>query len=62
MEAVSPKDGLYVSETGYPIYVVACREVRDALTVIKAVGAKAEKMLEALGDPDTVLQRLGLAY
>ena len=57
-----PKDGLYVSEQGYPIYVVNCREVRGAKEVIDAVGGEAKRLLDEMGDADAVLQRVGLAY
>jgi hypothetical protein len=62
MSASEPKDGLWVSEHGYPIYVVDCKEVRGPREVIRAIGGKAEALLEELGDPDAVLQRLGHAY
>jgi len=59
---VEPEDGLYVSEQGIPIYVVGRKEVRRAEDVIKALGQEAEDLLAEVGDPDTVLQRLGRAY
>ena len=62
MTPESPKNGLYVSEQGYPIYVVDGREVLDPKMVIRAAGEEAEAMLEEIGDPVVVLQRLGLAY
>jgi hypothetical protein len=57
-----PPDGLYISEQGQPIYVVDCREVKGPLEVIKALGKEAEELLEKIGDPDTVLDRLGKAF
>jgi hypothetical protein len=57
-----PRDGLYVSEHGYPIYVVAQQEVSNANKVIATIGEPAETLMEEIGDPDTVLQRLGYAY
>ena len=62
MVATSPRDGLYVSENGYPIYVVNGREVPNGRTVIKAIGKEAEEMLQTMGDAEAVLQRLGYAY
>ena len=62
MHPEPPVDGLYVSENGYPIYVVACREVRNAKAVIDAIGGDAASMLEEIGDADTVLQRVGRAF
>jgi hypothetical protein len=57
-----PRNGLYVSEHGYPIYVVAGQEVFDPKVVVRAAGPAAEAMLEELGDPITVIERMGLAY
>jgi hypothetical protein len=62
MAPVAPEDGLYVSEQGYPIYVVDRQEVRGPREVVKALGAEAEEMLKKLDDPDAVLQRLGKAF
>ena len=62
MVSEAPLDGLYVSEHGYPIYVVDHKEVRTAREVVAAIGERAEKLLDEIGDPDTVLQRLGYAY
>ncbi len=59
---VEPRTGLYVSEQGQPIYVVDGKEVRGPLDVIKALGTEAEQLLEKIGDPDTVLDRLGKAF
>jgi hypothetical protein len=57
-----PADGLYVSEQGIPIYVVDKQEVRTPQEVIQALGDDAVKLLDEIGDPDTVLQRLGRAF
>jgi hypothetical protein len=62
MEPTKPPDGLYVSEQGYPIYVVDGKEVPGPDPLIKALGKEAEEMLEQIGDPIAVLQRLGKAY
>jgi hypothetical protein len=62
MEPTEPADGLYVSEQGYPIYVVDKKEVAGPDPLIKALGKEAEEMLEKLGDPVVVIQRLGKAY
>jgi hypothetical protein len=62
MESTEPADGLYVSEQGYPIYVVDKKEVPGPDPLIKALGKEAEEMLEKLGDPIAVIQRLGKAY
>ncbi len=57
-----PPDGMYVSQQGYPVYVVDCQEVRGPYEVIAALGEQAEAMLEKLEDPTVVIERLGRAY
>jgi hypothetical protein len=57
-----PPDGLYIDANGVPVYVVERREVAGPREVIAALGRDAEEMLEKIGDPDTVLERLGRAY
>ena len=57
-----PADGLYVDGQGRPAYVVGRQLVPGAKEVLATLGEKAEKLLEELGDPDAVLQRLGRAY
>lgn len=58
----NPRDGLYVSEQGYPIYVVGCKEVRSAAAVVAAVGGRAKELFDETGDADAALQRAGLAF
>ncbi len=62
MAPEKPRDGLYVSELGYPIYVVGCKEVRNAAAVVAAVGGRAREIFEETGDADAALQRAGLAF
>ena len=57
-----PTDGLYVSPTGVPFYMVGGRRVDQATEVIKALGEKAQELLKKIGDPDTVLERLGRMF
>ena len=54
-----PPDGLYLDDQGRGIYVVGGRQVRSAREVLAALGPQAQEMLEKIGDPDTVLERLG---
>ncbi len=61
-EAVEPPDGLYVDPNGSPLYLVAGRPVPRAEDVIEALGEQARALVEKLGDPDRVLERLGRAY
>ncbi len=55
----TPADGLYLDDQGRGVYVVAGRQVRSADEVVAAIGAPARELLAKLGDPDTVLERLG---
>ncbi len=57
-----PADGLYVSQQGYPVFVVDKQEVYGPEDVIKALGKEAEELLQKVGDPTVVLQRLGRAF
>ena len=57
-----PADGMYVSEQGYPIYVVNQKEVSSAIELLHAFGEEGRAMLEKTKDPDTAIQRLGKAY
>ncbi|MCP4601134.1 MAG: hypothetical protein GY847_11520 [Proteobacteria bacterium] len=57
-----PVDGMYVSEQGFPIYVVNRQEVLGPVEVIQALGKEALELLEKIEDPVTVLQRLGKAF
>ncbi len=59
---VPPPDGLYLDAHGRPVYVAGCQEVHSARAVIRALGPAAAELLESLGDPDLVLERLGRAY
>ena len=62
LEAGPPDDGLYINPTGVPFYMVDGKRVDSANDVIAALGDEAVKLLEKLGDPDTVLERLGRTY
>jgi hypothetical protein len=57
-----PPDGLYIDANGVPVYVVNRKEVAGPQDVINALGSEAEKLMEKIGDPDTVIERLGRAY
>lgn len=61
-ELTEPRDGLYVSEQGMPVYVVDRKEVRTAEQLIDSLGEDAKKMLEETGDPIRALERLGRAF
>lgn len=57
-----PPDGLYLDNYGRPVYVAGLKEVHSAKAVIKVLGEEAEQLLDKIGDPDLVLERLGRAY
>jgi hypothetical protein len=57
-----PPDGLYIDPNGSPMYLVDREIVSSAREVIAALGEEAESLLERIGDPDTVLERMGRAY
>jgi hypothetical protein len=62
LPAARPADGLYLDDQGRGIYVVGGAEVRSAREVLATRGAQAEELLKKFGDPDVVLERLGLVY
>lgn len=57
-----PADGLYVTEQGQPLYVLGQKEIYGPEELIKSLGPEAQEQLEKIGDPVTVLQRLGKVY
>ena len=57
-----PSDGMYVSEHGFPVFIVNQQEVRTPEEVIRAVGGKAEELFKDLGDPLLALERAGYAF
>jgi hypothetical protein len=58
----TPPDGVYVDDQGRTAYVAGGREVRGAREVLATLGPRAQELLEKHGDPDVVLERLGLLY
>ena len=62
MEPSVPPDGLYIDQQGNHLYLVDRTEVPNAEALIEALGDDAQALLTELGDPLTVLQRLGRAY
>lgn len=58
----TPADGLYLDDQGRGIYVVAGAQVPSAKHVLATLGPEAQELLRKLGDPDTVLERLGRVH
>lgn len=62
LSPVTPPDGLYLDDQGRTVYVAGGREVRGPREVLAALGPQAQELLQKLGDPDTVLERMGRVY
>ncbi len=58
----APPDGLYLDDQGRAVYVAGGRQVPGARDVLAGLGAQAQELLHKIGDPDTVLERLGRVY
>jgi hypothetical protein len=57
-----PDAGLYLDNAGHPFYVAGGFQVKGPREVIASLGPEAAALLEKLGDPDLVLERLGRAF
>jgi hypothetical protein len=55
----APPDGLYLDDQGRGVYVVGGKMVPGPREVIAALGPQAQELLQKIGDPDAVLDRLG---
>jgi len=62
LEAEEPADGVYLDPNGSPLYMVNGAIVNSAEEVVAALGKRAQALLEAIGDPHTVLERMGKAF
>lgn len=58
----APPDGLYLDPQGRPVYVARGEEVRGPREVLANLGPQAQELLQKIGEPDTVLERLGRVY
>jgi hypothetical protein len=54
-----PPDAMYLDPQGHAFYVADGVQVKGPREVIARLGPEAQALLEKLGDPDTVLDRLG---
>lgn len=57
-----PTDGMYLDPHGRPCYVLGAREVHSARAVLAGLDDSARELLDRMGDPDMVLERLGRAF
>jgi len=62
LSAGRPRDGMYLDHQGHAVYVAGGQEAHGAHEVLATLGPQAEELLQKLGDPDTVLERLGRVY
>lgn len=62
LTATEPPDGVYVDPNGSPLYMVDGAVVTTAEEVVAACGEQARSLLDRLGDPHLVLERIGRAF
>lgn len=62
LSAKEPADGMYIDPNGSPLYLVGGAVVPSAEALIDGLGDKAKEMLNATGDAETTLTRLGRVY
>jgi hypothetical protein len=62
LPASAPADGLYLDDQGRGVYVADGRQVQGPQDVLARLGRPATELLARIGDPDTVLERLGRVY
>lgn len=57
-----PPDGVYLDNYGRPVFVSGNIEVHSGRKVIEGLGDDALQLLDKIGDPVLVLERLGRAF
>lgn len=62
LKSEEPADGLYLDPQGNALYMVGGAVVTTAEAVVASLGDDAKAMLEKIGDPHIVLQRMGRAF
>ena len=62
LDPAVPTDGLYLDNHGRPAYILNAQEVTSARAVIRGLGDEAKELMDKLGEPDLVLERLGRAF
>ena len=58
----SPASGLYIDNQGRHLYIADGQQVKTSGEVLATLGEPAQELLKKIGDPDTVLERLGRAF
>jgi hypothetical protein len=62
LTASDPADGMYIDPNGSPLYIANGKILKSAEEVVRALGGKAEEMLETTGDAETALERIGRVF
>jgi len=62
LEPTEPQTGLYMDHQGNSVAVFEGKLVPGPEALIEKLGGEAKELLEQLGDPLAVLDRLGKAY
>ena len=60
--AGTPPSGLYLDNQGRHVYIADGKQAKSAREVVATLDEAAQELMRKLGDPDTVLERLGRAY
>ena len=62
LESIEPPDGLYLDPQGRPLYLVGGEVVDSPEEVIATLGERAQRLLDEVGDPVVVLERMGKVF
>ncbi len=62
LQSTDPPDGLYLDPQGRPLYLAGGEVVGSPEEVIELLGEQARRLLEEIGDPVIVLERLGKVF
>lgn len=62
LTASEPADGMYIDPNGSPLYIANGEILKSAEEVVRALGDKAQELLETTGDAETTLERIGRVF
>jgi len=62
LHAEEPADGMYIDPNGTPLFLFAGEIVPTAEALVAALGREAGELMEKIGEPEAVLERLGKVY